>query len=263
MKSTVKCIYNFQDTRRDVSSQIVTKVIGPEGLEYFWRQLCHLNPLRSLHEGSRALSHCLLVGRNKWVLTVKIAACCPFFSMLWWVLLLCFCFYINTCSDDVATCKNNEQRSACFCSLTGKCVLFILLIPRPAACSSRHTDWTRTRTVQQRGDVPGFLRGGWGDTFLLKNPHSLKISGWWQRVTVTRTVCLFNLFEKEHWQSTNIFFFSSGMSFWLVTVDLQLGREKSHFKLHCRPVEIPEPWFSTPEIGVSYTAPLISISICK
>lgn len=44
------------------------------------------------------------------------------------------------------------------------------------------------------------------------------------------------------------YFFSNGMVFWLMTVDLQLRREKSHIELHCRPVEMPELWFSISEI---------------
>lgn len=242
----------------DVSSQIVTKVIGPEGLEYFWRQLCHLNPLRSLREGSRALSRHLLVGRNKWVLTVKTAVCCPFFSVLPNCGGFRFWFFINTCSDDAATCKNNEQHSTCFCRLTGKCILFALLMPRPAVCPSRHPDWTQTRAVQQRRDGLGFL---WGhlhsekstffeDFWVMAESQSQEPSAYW-------------ISWKKNTDSTNIYIFSSGMLFWLLTVDLQLGREKSHFKLLCRPIEIPDLWFSTPEIRVSYTFPLISISVCK
>lgn len=54
----------------DVSTQIVTKVIGPEGLEYFGRQFCHFNPLHFLlWKGSAVLSYCLSLiletGRKK------------------------------------------------------------------------------------------------------------------------------------------------------------------------------------------------------
>lgn len=90
----------------DVSSQIVTKVTGPEGLEYFWRQLCHLNPLHLLCEGSTALSYCLLlileVGRKKACFEAeKSSFAGNFFPVFFFIPP----FFINTCSGDVVMCK--------------------------------------------------------------------------------------------------------------------------------------------------------------
>lgn len=102
----------------------------------------------------------------------------------------------------------------------------------------------QTRVTWRQGDVWGFIGRGYPDTIVLKNLHSLKISGWWQRVAVTRTVHLFNLFKNGHWQNAFYFFFPNGMICWLMTVDVCFRRDKSHFELHCRPVVMPEPWFS-------------------
>lgn len=100
--------------------------------------------------------------------------------------------------------------------------------------------------TQRQGDVQGMETMSWHPC----SEKSTFFEGFWVTAKLQSPELPISLvsLKRTLTEYSGVLFFYNGVVFWLMTGDSQIRREKSHFELCCRPVEIPEPWFSISEV---------------
>lgn len=151
---------------------------------------------------------------------MKTAVCCPFFSVLpncggfccfvfVFILMLAQMTQRHVKITNSVVCASAGWLADVFCWLC-QCLVQPYVLPdtqperRPERCSDAE-----------------MARGSCGDTFLLKNPHSLKISGWWQSHSHKNRLLIESLGKRTLTVQIYIFFLvgcSSGYWQWIYSL---------------------------------------------